>query len=107
MSLDIWLTAVRKTSVFEANITHNLNEMADEAGIYMHLWHPEDIGIKKAADLIAPLKNGIAAMEADPQRFIAFEPENKFGTYETFLPWLKLFLAACEENPDAEIEVSR
>jgi hypothetical protein len=50
MSLDITLTVVRETSVFERNITHNLNRMADEAGIYGVIWRPEENGIETAAD---------------------------------------------------------
>jgi hypothetical protein len=30
--------------VFDANITHNLNKMADAAGIYEACWRPEEIG---------------------------------------------------------------
>lgn len=44
MSLDVYLTAVRPTEVFSANITHNLGEMADKAGIYKACWRPEEIG---------------------------------------------------------------
>ena len=33
---------------YSANITHNLGKMAEEAGIYKHLWRPEEIGITKA-----------------------------------------------------------
>jgi len=107
MSLDVTLTAVRPTTVFDANITHNLNRMAEAAGIYYHLWRPEEIGITKAAQLIDPLKCGIACMEADPEQFRKLEPDNKWGTYEDFLPWIKRYLEACETNPDAEISVSR
>lgn len=107
MSLDVYLTAVRPTTVFDANITHNLTTMADAAGIYPHLWHPEELHITKAADLIEPLRSGIAKMKADPEKFKALEPENKWGTYDGFVPWLERYLAACEENPDADIRVSR
>ena len=31
MSLDVYLTAMRKTEVYSANITHNLGKMALEA----------------------------------------------------------------------------
>ncbi len=30
--------------VYSANITHNLGEMADKAGIYYALWRPEEKG---------------------------------------------------------------
>lgn len=93
--------------VFTANVTHNLCGMASAAGIYKHLWRPDEIGISKAKDLIEPLRTGIAAMEADPEKFIALEPANKWGTYENFVPWLRRYLDACESYPDADITVRR
>lgn len=62
MSLDVHLTKVMPTEVFGSNITHNLGEMAEEAGIYKHLWRPEEIGITKADQLIAPLREGLARL---------------------------------------------
>lgn len=107
MSLDVTLTIVRSTTVYDANITHNLNLMAEEAGIYQHVWRPEEIGITKAAQLIDPLKSGIARLEAEPERFRKLEPDNRWGTYNNFLPWLRRYLEACEANPDADVSVSR
>jgi hypothetical protein len=107
MSLDIYLTVVRPTEVFETNITHNLSAMAAEAGIYQHLWRPEEIGIATAGQLIDPLRSAIALMEAEPERFKAHNPSNGWGSYEFFIPWLKELLVACEQNPDATIKVSR
>lgn len=53
MGLDISLKETRLTTIYEDSITHNLNKMADCAGIYQHLWRPEEIGIScKAQDLI-------------------------------------------------------
>lgn len=107
MSLDITLTDGRKTTILVANFTHNCGTMAKEAGIYMHLWRPEEIGITTAEGLIDPLKAGLALMKADPARFIALEPDNKWGTYRDFLPWVEEYLKACIANPDAEISVDR
>jgi hypothetical protein len=107
MSLDVYLTAVRKTEVFSANITHNLGRMADEAGIYECVWRPDEADIKHAGELIEPLRNGIALMESAPERFRAFDAPNGWGTYDQFVPWLKKYLHACEQNPDAAIGVSR
>lgn len=107
MSLDVYLTAVRPTEVFSSNITHNLGKMATEAGIYKHLWRPEEIGVTKAAQLIGPLTAGVALMRSDPERFKAFDAPNGWGTYEHFLPWVDEYLAACVENPDADVNVSR
>lgn len=105
MSLDVTLIATRKVSVFDANITHNLNKMAEEAGIYKHLWRPDKIDIKTAAELIEPLKAGLQKMKDNPEHFKQFDAENGWGTYEDFVPWIEKYLAACEENPDAEVSV--
>lgn len=106
MSLDFYLTAVRTTTVLHRNITHNLGRMAEAAGIYDCLWRPGEHGFKVAADVIPVLRAGIAAMEADPAKFMALDASNGWGTYRDFLPWLHEVLKGCEENPDASIEVS-
>ena len=81
MSLDVTLTATKPTEVYWANITHNLNDMAEEAGIYKHLWRPDEVGIKVACELILPLERGLALMKLDPERFKAFDAENGWGVY--------------------------
>jgi len=93
--------------VFEANITHNLGEMALAAGIYHEVWAPDEVGIKFAKDLIAPLKAGIEKMVADPEAFKKFDARNNWGTYAQFLPWLRKYLQACINSPNAEICVSQ
>ncbi|OQA09466.1 MAG: hypothetical protein BWY66_00565 [bacterium ADurb.Bin374] len=113
MSLDVYLRVNkcpccgRSDAGFEANITHNLNIMATEAGIYSHVWRPEEVGVTKASQLIEPLRKAIAEMKADPERFKKHNPENGWGNYDAFVPWLERYLAACEETPDASVEVRR
>lgn len=107
MSLDVYLREVRLTTIYDANITHNLNKMAEEAGIYEHLWRPEEIGVTKAQQLIAPLRAGLELMKADPARFKKHNASNGWGMYEHFVPFVEKYLAACEENPNATVEVSR
>ena len=107
MSLDVYLTATRPTEVFNANITHNLNKMAEAAGIYHHVWRPEELGITTAQELIEPLTRGLAAMRADPAKFHQFNPANGWGDYIGFINWLEQYLQACKLNPDATIQVSR
>lgn len=95
-------------TVFEANYTHNCGKMAKEAGIYEYVWRPEECAdVKTAGDIIELLRRGIKLMEDEPKRFIALNPENGWGSYETFLPWLREYLAACIENPKATIYASR
>lgn len=108
MSLDFYLTQVQtaEVEVFDANITHNLTEMADKAGIYDALWRPGEHGYKKAGQIIPILKEGLAKLEADPEYFKRFDSPNGWGRYIHFVPWVKKVLAACEEYPDADIRVS-
>lgn len=109
MSLDVYLTVppTELAQVFSANITHDLSRMADEAGIYKHLWRPDEIGVTKAWQLIEPLHAGLALMLAGPPRFKKFNAENGWGLYEHFVPWVQEYLTACEQNPQADIHVSR
>lgn len=107
MSLDVYLTAVRPTEVYSANITHNLGRMAVEAGIYEALWRPDEIGITKAAQLVEPLERGLALLKSDPPRFEAFNAPNGWGLYKHFVPFVEQYLEACRANPDADVSASR
>jgi len=125
MSLDVYLIGPKTTTLcvcpncdhrheretsgcyFDANITHNLGAMANEAGLYKLLWRPEELGIERASQLISPLRDGLARLRARPAFYRTFEPENEWGTYDDFLPWIEKYIQACEEYPDARIEVSR
>lgn len=101
------VSAEKTNEVYSANITHNLGAMADEAGIYKHLWRPDEIGVTKAGQLVEPLRTGLALMKSDPPRFEKHNAKNGWGLYEHFVPWVEKYLAACEENPTADVRVSR
>ena len=107
MSLDVHLEREQLCEVYSSNITHNLTDMAKEAGIYREVWRPEECGITKAVQLIEPLRKGIERLKAEPERFKPLSASNAWGTYEQFIPWLEQYLKACESFPDAEITVSR
>lgn len=122
MSLDVSLKSKVSTSkvcnccdstyevyetLFDANITHNLNKMAEAAGIYEHLWRPEELNITTASDLIEPLTKGLADMKARPDHYKQFNASNGWGMYDHFIPWIENYLEACIENPDATISVYR
>ena len=93
--------------IYNDNITHNLGLMAKAAGIYQHLWRPEEIGIKKASDLIEPLSEGLTKLKSDPEFFKTFDSDNGWGVYKDFLPFVESYLNACKENPDSKVEASR
>ena len=117
MSLDVYLHTItpacsccgrpeETVCVFDANITHNLNTMAEKAGIYKCIWYPEELGITKAKELIIPLQEGLADLKKWPEHYKMFGAANGWGTYKDFIPWVEDYLQACIENPDAEISTS-
>lgn len=93
--------------IFSSNITHNLGEMAGQAGIYEYLWHPERVGATQAKHLIGPLEEGLLLLKSDRAKFEQFNAKNGWGKYEHFVPWVEEYLKACKYNPEAEIKVSR
>lgn len=140
MSLDVYLNRKRYLSydegktytedteqVYWANITHNLNTMAGEAGIYEALWRPhrlkEGYNISEndhqaewkfekenttlAKDIIPLLEKGLSDLKTRPEYFEKFNSPNGWGMYEHFVPFVEKYLEACKEYPDAIIEVSR
>lgn len=107
MSLDVTLKVPGMVEVYWRNITHNLNVMAEAAGIYKHLWRPEEIGITKAGDLIAPLTDGLARLVADPEKFKKLNPSNGWGSYEGLCDFVSEYIEACKDNPEAIVEADR
>ena len=103
----VTLDAMETSTVYEANITHNLNTMAEAAGIYKHLWRPEELGITKAKDLIEPLAVGLASLQADPRKFLQLNPSNGWGDYDGLVSFVARYLSACKDYPEADVSVSR
>ncbi len=117
MSLDLYIETtklcphcggiIEGDEIYSQNITHNLADMADAAGLYKPLWRPEENGIERADMLIQPLMDGIAAMKANPAKFKLMDAENGWGTYKDFLPWLDRLLEACQKYPEGRVRASR
>jgi len=97
-------TAKRKETFFQTNITHNLNTMFMEAGVYEILWYGDGL---LANDQINKLENAFNLMKQEPERFKKLNPSNNWGTYEVALFWLEGVINACKEYPDAHINCSR
>lgn len=102
-----WQKRERDVEVFSTNITHNLNKMADEAGIYYFLWRPDEIGATLAKHVTTPIKEGLERLKARPDYFKQFDTENEWGTYKDFIPWLEQLVIALDKNPEATIHISR
>ena len=120
MSLDVYLNTTaylsydkgttyteQEEQVYWANITHNLGEMADKAGIYKALWRPEEINAEKAKDIIEIVEVGLTDLKNRPEYFKQFNSPNGWGMYKHFVPFVEEYLKALKENPEANIEVSR
>lgn len=139
MSLDVELVRKRWISydagktleeedkiVYSANITHNLNKMADAAGIYEALWRPyllnteidfgddyqaemefEESQTILAKELIPAIENGLKALKADPKGYKKFDSPNGWGLYENFVPFVEDYLNACKEYPEAIVKTDR
>jgi hypothetical protein len=111
MSLDVYLKDPTSTydtdELYWANITHNLGDMAEEAGIYYALWRPDEIGKTKAGEIIELLEKGLADLKARPEHFEKFNSPNGWGMYEHFVPFVEEYLEACKKYPDAIIRISR
>lgn len=131
MSLDVNLkdpTATYETEyLYDANITHNLGEMASKAGIYEALWRPhrlkegycipendheeewkfEDENPSTAKDIIPLLEKGLSDLKTRPEYFKQFNSSNGWGMFQHFVPFVEKYLEACKKYPDAIIVVSR
>lgn len=110
MSLDFSLYYIcdnNEIEVFSANITHNLNKMAMEAGIYECLWRPDEHKIIFAKNIIHSLEEGLKKLKNKPEYYKQFNAENGWGLYEHFVPFVESVLEACNKYPNAMIKVSR
>jgi hypothetical protein len=107
MSLDFMLKVPGLVEVASENITHNLNKMAEAAGIYKVLWRPDENGYQLAGDIIPVLEEGLAKLKADPSFYKQFDSPNGWGIYDHFVPFVERVLEHCKGNPEAIIVVSR
>jgi len=100
-----YLTA--SNEAYHSSITHNLNKMAEEAGIYYHLWRPEELNITRAKELINPLREGLHKLKSDPERFKKLNPDNGWGSYDGLVKFVSNYLDACYEYPESKVETWR
>lgn len=106
MSYDISLNVDVNGKIYRivdaGNYTSNIRTMFDEAFGAPDWKFLHGMICKDATPKIG---RAIEKMEADPEHYKTFDPPNKWGSYDSALPFLKQFLALCEENPDLTIEI--
>lgn len=92
---------------WDANITHNLCEMADhipvkfkdkDTNLYYACWHPDEIGAITVADVLPMLIQGLHYMIDHRKELKQFDSPNGWGTYEGFMKFLLNYKQACEDN---------
>ena len=130
MSLDVHLEMKLDTGneeyvadLFNANVTHNLGEMASECGLYNPLWRPyrlfnvtddeayegtreDDMNIL-AEDIVDALKKGLEILLSDPKKYKQFNPSNGWGTYEGLVKMTTNYIEACDKYPKARVRTCR
>lgn len=117
----------QRESLYRSNITHNLNRMADEAGLYEALWRPyqlkegynipeddyqaeykfEEANPVRAYEIIPIIEKGLEDMKARPKHYEKFNSSNGWGMYEHFVPFIEEYLKALKEYPEAFVECDR
>jgi hypothetical protein len=93
--------------VFTENITHNLTGMAGKVDLYKALWRPEELGIIRGRDLVPLLEEGLEKLLRNPEKFQALNPENGWGSYEGLVRFVRRYLAACKDHPNARVYACR
>lgn len=117
MSLDVYIKSKKKEEDREwvANITHNMNKMAqrifvseNKETLYDSVWRPEELYREiYTNEMKNVLTKGICIMISKRKSLLRYEPKNGWGSYDSFLKFLIEYKEACEDNPGYIIEVSR
>ena len=107
MSLDFKIVDSAGDEVYSRNITHNLCEMAEVAGVYDVLWRPDENGFETAAHCIDTLRRGLDFLVCNRKLCEKYDPANGWGSYGGLVTFVTTVLMACCDNPDGKIEVSR
>lgn len=96
----------KEEELYSRNITHNLTEMADKAWIYRALWHPKDLWVIQAKELINALEVWLKKLKDNPEFYEKFNADNWWWLYENFVPFVESVLNACKQYPEAIVETS-
>lgn len=93
--------------LYTANITHNLNDMAEALGVYEHLWRPDEIGITHAAQLFTPLTEAHTELSENPEKYKKYNPSNGWGDLYDLRGFIRRYAIACHKYPCANVKVDR
>jgi len=94
VSLNISTGAETHARAFERNHTSNTARMWITAGCDVVKLHE-----KPAVEAAPLLRLAVEAMEAEPAKYQAMNPDNGWGSYESALAFLRDILEACVVHP--------
>lgn len=98
MITSVFLTDGKGGNLFDATICEKeYGDLAEAAGIDMHLWQPDAIGVTTAKQMIEPLAEAVHKLYA-----IEDSPKRK-----QFASWVDKYLAACVKYKDEETVLVR
>lgn len=103
MSLDLYINDEKGNELFWKNITHNLNTMADKAGVYKALWRPNEINCKYAKDILPILEKGLNELKSNPDKYKKYNPDNGWGDYHNLINFIEETIKACKEFPNGKL----
>lgn len=76
--------------------------------LYDYVWRPEELYKEiYTNEMKNVLTKGICIMISKRKSLLRYEPENGWGSYDSFLKFLIEYKEACEDNPGYIIEASR
>lgn len=119
MSYDIYLRAESCQDNRPGNYTYNVDAMFALAlgdpesrvrrvtDIFLHRGDPvlSRFLHMRAGDCIEALSEAVTDMRENPAQYIKLNPPNGWGNYEGALEYLQHFLDACNDSPNATVEM--
>ena len=101
MGLSIYMEEIKLVEVADTGATHNVAPMAQVCGCYELLWRGETGTL--AENLIEPLEKAIKVAQDKKATLEALNPDNGWGSYETFLRFLQKTLQNCKDHPKSKV----
>jgi hypothetical protein len=98
MSLDLYLNEGH------VNVTYNLSEMWQAATKQGRLIQIEGF---KGSESVDMLKRAFLELQLYPRKYVEYNPENSWGSYEGLVEAVRRAIELCEEYPEDIWEASR
>lgn len=107
--MNLYLDVIRPTVAFSCPIPDDFEALASAAGLGQILYHPYQLSITVAGDMIPLLQSGLDQLLDASRRaeFQLLEPAEGWGPLEALTELVGRLLLACQDNPGAVIRITR